>query len=272
MNSLRIAWILLHINLRLIPFTTWFLVLIFGFNFFIMSHVTLNGEISDIGNFFDALPLIFCVFFGMQFFSSGVRYPGAPSSCLMPAGEFLLVRPVSRRAAYVSRIFLYFCVVLSLPLIKMGMALPQPDMLISLYHRRNQSTDASDMLALYHKQFPESRVVRLPKATRETLLIPFGSVLICCWQTWVVILFALALQTSTLLALRTRMQMFISMALGIGPILLLALIPFGDQTAVMRMSFFLFVHHWVSITFLTFGIFVCVQLMALKRINELEVI
>jgi hypothetical protein len=268
---------LLNFNLRLIPSTIWMVLGVYSLNFFIADGILVGligtRELNGIADSVGALPIMMCIILAIQLvFATGVGWSGGPFVWLIPAGEFLLVRPIPRRTAYFSRAFLYFMIILMVPLVKVGMTMPEADLRLSLYHSKTQSTEAAHKLALYQDQFPGSSVVRLPGAYHDTLVIPWGATLIALWQLWLVILFALALQVTTLLSLPQNIQIGTIVGICFVPLLTMAFSPFRDELALMEGCFFVFVHNWAFIVIATMGAFVLVQRIAQKRIQDLEII
>ena len=277
-NSRNQFLTLLRFNLRLLP--PYFVPLIGIF----CINACMNGvldivfrakpevwEASGIATSLSAMPIMFSGILAMQFFTRNTGWSGAGSAWLMPAGEFLLTRPVPRRTAHLSLMCLYFVVLLSPCLLNVGVTLAEPHLRISLYHSKTQSTEGADKLSLYQKQFPNSSVIHLPKAGHNTLVIPFGEMLIAFWQLWMTVVLALALQTTTLLVLPSKVQMGLLMAICLAPMFLITFKLWGDPTMALEKLFFVFAHHWVLIALLTLGVFVLVQRMAAKRIQSLEI-
>jgi len=268
-------FVLLGFNVRLLPQNLWFLAaiyclnsLIFGIIEFEFRHNSGSGEMRGLITSSDTLPIMFCGILAMQFFITGTGW-GATIG-LLPAGEFLLVRPVSRPTAYLSRLLLYFTIILAAPLLKVGATLAQPDLRISLRESKGQGTEVADKVTLYRDQFPNSAILHPPQVTRGMLVIPFGNVLIALWEFWLAVLLALALQLVTLLNFSSKVKMGLFMAISLGPMLMIAFNPFGVQEAVMENVFFAFVHYWALVAVLTSGAFILVQRLALKRIQHME--
>jgi hypothetical protein len=229
------------------------------------------GEMSGIRNTLDVFPLMFYSILGMQFFigtksSTGATFPG-----MIPAAEFLLVRPVSRRTAYLSRMVFFFFIMLIAPLLGLGLTIAEPDLQVSLYHSKTESTEAADNITLYQKQFPDNFIIHKPKATHDTLVIPFGSMLLKLWEFWLVVCLALALQAVVLVKLPAKIQTGLFMGIGMSPFLLVSDL-FWNSSTIAENAFFFFAHHWSLIALFTLGAFILVQRIALKRIQEVEVI
>jgi len=279
MKSQRMILTMLRFNLQLLPRNMWLIFAIvclnslsYGIIAFLFRGDPWSREMSGIVTSNDAFPIMFCSMLAMQFFIAGTGWTGMASVWLMPAGEFLLARPVPRCAAYLSRMFLYFIIILSAPLLKISMTTADPDLRISLYHSKTQSTEAEDKLTLYRNQFPHSSIIRAPKTNHDMLVVPFGAVLIALWEFWLVILLALAVQMATVLILPSKVQIGLIVAISFAPMLMVTFSPFGEQAALIENLFFFFAHHWALIALLTLGAFVLVQRIALQRIENLEVI
>lgn len=278
MKSPRIFVSLLHFNYQILPWVIWMLLAIIILNVAIqMTGVFLFrgdpyvGELSGLGTSLSVFPIMFYGILGIQFFIGSTGSTGAASLGMIPAGEFLLVRPVSRRTAYLSRIVFFFLIMLIAPLLRLGLTMTEPDLQMSLYHSKIESTEAADKITLYQEQFPDSSVIRKPKATHDTLVIPFGSMLIKLLEFWLVVCLALALQVVVLVKLPAKIQTGLFMGIGMSPFFLVSDL-FWKSSAMAENGFFFFAHHWSLIALLTLGAFVFVQWIALKRIQELEVI
>jgi hypothetical protein len=266
-------------NLRLLPQRLLPLFFIFSLNASISGILAIAfrgkpwvGETSGFVTSLNSFPIMFCGLLGMQFLIRGTGWAGTGAAWLMPAGEFIATRPIPRRAAYLSLMFLYFIILLSPCLFNVGITLVEPDLRISLYHSKTQSTEGADKLNLYQEQFPNSSLIHAPKGGHDTLVIPFGAALIALWQLWLATLLALALQMATLLNLPSKVQIGLFMAICISPMFLIVFRLLGDPTVLLENVFFFFVHQWILVTLLTLGTFILVQRMALQRIQHLEFI
>lgn len=278
MNSHRSILPLLRFQLQLLPMIVWLLLAFFLFHvvmfMIIMAEFTRGGggEVSGINTSLNLMPIMFCGILGMQIIAGSTGWAGSVSTWLMPAGEFLLVRPIPRSTAYLSRVFLLLAVMLASPLLKLGLSLSTPDLEMSLFHSKTQSTEAFDRLSFYQNQFPDSLVVRKAKATHDTLVIPHGSLLISLWEFWLVLLIALALQVTTLLP-PFKGQVGILMGVCMSPLLFTTVLDFaGKSTPVAENAFFFFVHYCGTIGLASLGAFALIQWIALIRIQDVEVI
>jgi hypothetical protein len=254
----------------------WFLAAIyclnalsFGIIEFLFRHNSWSSEMSGLISSGDILSIMFCGILAMQFFIVGGWAGGIG---LLPAGEFILVRPVPRHTAYFSRMLLYFIIIMVAPFLKVGATFAQPDLRISLQASKSQSREVAAKVTLYQNQFPNSSILGPPQVTRGMLVIPFGNVLVALWEFWLAVLLALALQWVSLLILPSKIQIGLLMAISVGPMLMISFNPFGVQEALMENVFFAFVHYWAVAILLTSGVSVLVQRMALKRIRHLEFI
>ena len=270
---------LLRFNMQLLPRFIWPMLAIFSLNASLHGILAIVfrakpwiGEVSGIVTNLNAMPLMFCGLLGMQFFVRETGWAGTAETWLMPAGEFLFTRPVQRRAAYFSRMALYFTILLLSPLLNVCLTTVEPDLRISLHHNQTQSIETAAKLNLYQDQFTNGLLIHEPKEGHDTFVIPFGAVLVALWQLWLAILVALALQTATLLTLPSKVQMGLFMAICFAPMFLITFRLWGDPTAMLENVFFSFTHHWGLIALLTLGVFALIQWMALKRIRNLEVI
>jgi len=228
-------------------------------------------EEIGLANSLNEFPIVFCALLGMLYLGAGAATSMQPFG-LLPNGEFLLVRPVPRRTVYLSRVCLYFILMAAAPLLKISTTLAEPDLRISLYHGKTQSTEGADKLRLYQDQFPNNSIIRLPNARHDTFVIPFGATQTALFQFWLTILLALVLQTATLLILPPKVQTWMLIGICMVPMFLLGFVPFAELTTMMENAFFFFANHWPLIALLTFGAFVLVQRIALQRIENLEVI
>jgi hypothetical protein len=279
MKSQRTILTLLSFNLQLLPRSIWLILALFCLNSlsggiisFVFRGEPWSSEESGIVTSLDAFPILFCGMLATQFFIGGTGWAGTASVWLMPAGEFLLVRPIPRSAAYLSRIFLFFVIILAAPLLKVSVTVADPNLRMSLYHSKTQSTEAADKLTLYKHQFPNSFIMRAPKTNHDMLVVPFGAVLIALWEFWLATLLALALQTMTLLTLPSKVQIGLLMAISLAPMLMITFSPFGERAAVIESTVFFFMHYWCLIALFTLAAFILVQGIALKRTQDLEVI
>ena len=228
------------------------------------------GDTTGIITTLNSIPIMFCGLLGMLFFTTETGWAGTTSAWLLPAGDFLLTRTIPRRNAYLSRMVLYFMILLSPPLFNVSVSLAEPDLRMHLFDTKTQSFEAANKLTPYHDQFPSSSVIS--EGGINTLIIPFGAVLIALWQLWLAILMALAIQTATLLPLPSKVQMGLLMVLCFAPMFMVSFRLLGNPTMILENVFFWFAHHWIMNTIFTLGVFVFVQRMALTRIENLEII
>jgi len=278
MNPRRLFLTLFSFNARLLPANVWFIVAVFIFMAMIPLVVPLlmheklhtgteNGFSSGLSNF----SLIYGAMVGMLYLSPGAGTPGQPFS-LVPTGEFLLSRPVSRRAVYVPRLALFFLLLVSSPLLKICAVLPDPDLRLTLYHSKNSDSEAYDRLDLYRDQFPAGYVTRLPDTYGDTLVIPQGALLIALWQLWLAFAIALALQVATVVPSTPKLQTGLLIAISLSPALLVCLNLNGKHPMFTEYAFFFFAHYSLLVTLLTLAAFLLVQRLALRRIQDLEII
>lgn len=270
---------LVRFNLGLLPRNFFFLLVIFCFNaclpgiFAIVFRAkTWAGDASSIVTGLNAFPLMFSGLLGLQFFIREAGWAATPEGWLLPAGDFLLTRPIPRRMAYYSRMSLYFAVLLLPSLLNVGLTAVEPDLRISLYHSETQSTEGADKLALYRAQFANGRLVHDPRAGHDTFVIPFGAVWVAIWQFWLAILLALALQGATLLTLPSRIQIGLFTAICLTPMLMIMFRFREDPTAMLEDVVFFFIQHWVLIAGWTLGALALVQWLARRRIEDLEMV
>jgi len=278
MKPPRIFLSLVRFNYQIMPWVIWMLLAIIILDIaiqmigvFLFRGDPYVGEMSGMGTSLRVFPIMFYGILGMQFFIGSTGSTGATSLGMIPAGEFLLVRPVSRRAAYLSRMVFFFLIMLIAPLLRLGLTMAEPNLQMSLYHSKIESTEAADKITLYQKQFPDSSIIRKPKATHDTLVIPFGSMLIELWEFWLVLCLAFALQVVVLVKLPAKIQTGFFMGICMSPLLFVSDL-FWKSSTIAENGFFFFAHHWSLIAMLTLGAFVLVQWIALNRIQELEVI
>ena len=144
--------------MRLLPWYIWPLFVIIGLHAFMqLLGVVLSrrepwtGELSGIASFYSTIFYGVCL--AVQFVATGNRWTGTTSIGPIPASEFLLVRPISRRTAYLSRL-LFFIIVLSPILLKINWTMIQPDLRMPFYHDNTQGAETTDKLKLYQDQFP----------------------------------------------------------------------------------------------------------------------
>jgi hypothetical protein len=144
-----------------------------------------------------------------------------------------------------------------------GAALVKPDLEMSLDRSGKQNSEALDKEKLYQNQFPNSSITHKPRGNHDTLVIPFGALLIAFWIFCLTIVIALILQMAMLLMFPIPIQWGI--LIGICMISLLA------SQSKMENAFFLYTHHWQLISLFTLGAFVFVQRFAFKRVQSLEI-
>jgi hypothetical protein len=263
----------MRFNLRFLAPWVWPLLFVLCLNAFAEIIIAIQfrfqslisiGEIKDISTSLNAFSVMIGAILAMQFLPTGRSGIRTPSDVLMPEREFLLVHPVSRRTAYFSRMLLFFIIVLLPSLLEVSAALVKPDLEMSLDRSRKQNTEAADIEKLYQDQFPNSSIIQIPKANHDILVIPFGALLIALWVFCLTICIALILQMAILLMLPIPIQWGI--LTGICMVLL-----FTSQTKTEN-AFFFFAHHWPLISLLALGTFVFIQWLALKQIQNLEII
>jgi hypothetical protein len=278
MKSRRLFFALFRYNAQLLPPNGWFLasiILLFSLALIVIDFQFRHGSSAlggtSISDRFNGWLLVFCSQFGLLYFGAGAM-PWTQPFALIPGGEFLLVRPVSRRTAYLARIALYFLIMISGSLLKVGASLPDPDLPLYLSLGKTSTNEVTEHLALYREQFPESSVIHQAGAYHDTLVIPSGAAWTALWELFLTFFFAVALQATMVLALPPKVQMALLIAVSQTPLLLIVLNLSGKHTMLMEYAFFFFAHHWIFILLLALGIFVLVQSMALKRIQALEII
>jgi hypothetical protein len=279
MKSPNTFFALLGFNLRLLPRFILPLLVIFCLNASTPALLAIVfrakpwvWEDSGIGTAISSFPIMFCGLIGIQFFVRETGWTGTASTWLMPAGEFLLTHPISRRTAYLSRMLLYFVFLLLPSLLNVSATLAEPNLRISLYHSKTQSTEGSDKLTLYRAEFPDSSLIAAPKGGSDTLIIPFGAVIIALWNFWLAILLALALQACTLLTIPPKLQIGLFMTISLAPMFMIALPVFGAPTMMLENGFFFFAHHCFLFALFTLAAFIFVQQMAINRIEGLDLI
>jgi hypothetical protein len=294
MNARRLFFTLFRFNAQVLPSNVWMFVAIINWSYLGLILLTFDSEglpflgVGDsFGNCFDNFPIIICGILGIFFFSVGAgttRTIWTLPTGSDPNGEFLLVRPVPRRAVYLSRIVLFFLIMVSGPLLKIGLTILDPDLRLSFIHGTTSNNETADNLNFYRSQFPDSSVIHMPDVyygklgnpnrlvDTDVLVVPFGVMLIAFWQLWLVIFLALAMQTATVLTLSPKVQGGILVAICQAPVLMFILDPIGKHPMLMENVFFFFAHHWLLIALFTLGLLVLVQRIALQRIQELEVI
>jgi hypothetical protein len=271
--------VLFGFNLRLLPRVIFPLLVMFSLNASIPGILAIIfrakpwvGDVTGLITTLNTMPLMFCGLLGMQFLIRDTGWSGTASNWLMPAGEFLLTRPVQRRTAYLSRMALFFIVILLPCFLNVGVTMVKPDLRISLSNSKSQNVEVASKLTRYQEQFANSALIHPSKAGNDTLLIPRGAVLIALWQLWLATLLALGLQAATLLTLPSKTQIGLFMVLCFAPLLITTFPLLGDPTPFLEHVFFFFVHHGVLVFLSTIGGLALVQWLALNRVEELEVI
>jgi len=273
MKSLSIVLSLMRFNLRFLTPWGWPLFFFLCLNAFAKIFIAIQcrfqplldlGDARGISSSLNAFSVMMGAILAMQFLPTRWNGIRTPSDVLMPESEFLLVRPISRRTAYLSRLFLFFIIVLLPSLLEVSAALVKPDLEMSFELSGKQNTEAEYKEKLYQDQFPNNSIIRKPKANHDTLVIRFGALLIALWVFCLTIFIALILQMAMLFMLPVSIQWGILTAICTVSI-------FSSQTK-MESSFFFFANHWVLLSLLALGTFFFVQLIALKRIQNLEII
>ena len=278
MKPRRLFFALFRFNAQLLPPNGWlmaFIIILFSLALILINfqfrHGSSGAERTGLSDCFNAWPLVFCSQFGMLYLSAGATTWTQPFALISNA-EFLIVRPVSRRSAYLARIALYFLIMISGSLLTVSASLPDPDLHLFLSLSKTSTNEATEHLTLYREQFPNSSVINKPELYHDTLIIPFGAVLIALWEFYLTALLAFAMQATMALTLPPKIQMSLLTVVSQTPLLLLVLNLSGKHTMLMEYAFFFFVHHWVFIVLFSLGMIVLVQSIALKRIQHLELI
>jgi hypothetical protein len=266
-------------NLRLLPWYIWPLVVIISLLQAQMTQITNTWEIGRFNTTqFRGVSIFFCAVIGSAFFRAGTGHAGGQ----IPEREFLLSRPIRLRTAYLSRMAVYFILMLAAPLSEVYVASAKPGLRVEFYPWKDQSTETTDRLRFYQQQFPDSAVDYKPRtgvrkeASDATLSIPFGALLIAFWDLIVVIVFAFALQMAMSFVSPSKgrvMNFYVMVCLTYFFVSVLIDMMFPhllDHTTMYEYAFFFFTHHWLMFALFTLGAFILVQCIVLKRIQEVE--
>jgi hypothetical protein len=281
MKSLKIIGVLMLYNLRLFPWSWYLWPVLVSIALLAMQFTFIRKEWS-IGGFnmtdLDSVSLMFFVIIGVTFFKARAGGGGSIAD-----GEFLLSRPLLRRTAYLSRMVLYFIVMLAIPLADVRIAAAKPDLRVDFYYWGDQSL-VPGQVKFYQEQFPEASIIHQPypafrKATYDTtLMIPYGAVKIALWDLVGAMAIALFLQLTMLSTPSTKfrgMSFFGSLVIIylFGSVFIAMTSPqFLNHITLYERAFFYFMHHVLWISLWTAGAFLLVQGIALKRIQRFDVI
>lgn len=290
MKSLGIVLSLMRFHLRLLPWYIWPLL---------AGILLLQGQITPVSlsqwtiGGYNTTRLLGPGFFSFLFLAGafcGTRasYTGGP----IPAGEFLLVRPVLRRTAYLSRMVLYFIIILAAPLLEVYVASAKPDLRIEFFDTSTQSpgAEAAARQKFYQDQFPESSVVHETKLVGthtkipyNALVIPSGALLIARWDLFAAIMIALILQIAMFFtSSKAQIGLLYGLASMFGTVIIIYFFAsvaiamtfphYDNHTTLFEHGFFFFAHRGFLLTLFALEAFVLVQWIALKLIEKLEVL
>ena len=113
MKSREHFFALLGFNLRFLPRSILLILFIFSLNASMSGILAIVfrakpwiGEVSSLVTTLGVMPIMFGGILGIQFFVRETGWAGTAEGWLMPAGEFLVTRPIQRRTAYFSRMSL----------------------------------------------------------------------------------------------------------------------------------------------------------------------
>lgn len=272
MNSLRTFFLLFRLTIRSMSFLLWFFPVFLSISLWLAFKLNrIHGEYSDFDvSIGPAWGFLMPILIGMMFFTE-LSVGGAKSGphIAIPFAEFLIVRPIFRREAYLPRVVLYLVFAVAAPLVNLGLASSQPELEFSLYRSATQSTEAADHLALYQAAFPNSRIVQKEKKSHGTLVIPAGRILVALWQLLIAALLASVMQAVIVLNLPKALMLTF-------PGFLLVLVSWPtvlwDKAHLVERAFFFFVGHLPIFIVATVAAVAIIQLFAWKRVQEFEVI
>jgi hypothetical protein len=162
---------------------------------------------------------------------------------VLPYGEFLVTRPISRRRIQYFFGGVYVALVFAPILMVLAFALRSPDLRLSLHHGTHGSTEAFERQADYRAQFPRSTILPSLDGGGRDLLIPSGSLLAAGWLLGTATL--VAVETLVFLQLRfPYWRKFVSYPFTILLLICSLLAQFRSTDGIPEYLFFFFCHHW----------------------------
>jgi hypothetical protein len=202
-----------------------------------------------------------------------------------PGLDFFFSRAIDRRVWFAVKTAL-FALVVTFPSVYLAIShhdskairvelpyMPHPDLLLSLYHRGTESTEAARDLAGYRAAFPSSTIIQLPHENHSTLRLPLGETWEALWFLWQAILLGLLLEGATLIRWRAS-TLFARRIYALVALIPVALILtwkwIGSHVPIDR-TFFFFVQHVLLVALATAAAFALLQWWAWKRIGQAEV-
>jgi len=280
MKSPGTAWSLLRFNLRLLPWTFWFLVLLL-FLIDTKLNVSMNTWTS-MGHSVTSLEwfhLLFCALLAGRLFGSAKGYPAG----LIAQAEFLLTRPVTRRTAYFSRVFLLFSVILLPSLAGIWAASARPELRVALCESQDDFP-ADARLQLYQFEFPQGSVRHddprfMPRGYRTTFVVPSGNLCVASWNLLTSVLATLLIQALSF-SPSARRELGWSLFGNLFVIYILFVIAFDLYflgtpqkwlISPYESGFFYFVSHPIHVWLFSLAVFVGAQWLAFRFIRYVEV-
>jgi hypothetical protein len=229
-----------------------------------LLHMESSGLDAILQNSWTTIYLAMMV--GLLFYNESK--PGArPTSMVpLPYGEFLLTRPFTRRSAWTARACVCYAVILAVPLLNLCLSFLKPDMRFFLFSNHNTTSEAAQKLPQYLAAFPGSAVIEGPKHGENTLVAPWGYIMLATAQFLFAAIATLALQLFALAQLPSKLKvgLFVGSAIAV----LLAF----QWTSIVEPCFFIFTRHWLIITPAVLASIIAAQWLAAKSASNLEIL
>ena len=277
--------VLLRYNLWLLPWYIWPLLALIALGatwFTSIEHVWIIGGLGTTG--LDG-SLVLWVIIGTVFFKSSRGYAGGRTydGGQIPDGEFLLGRPILRRTAYFPRMVLFFIIMLITPFLQVYVASAKPDLRVEFYNWVDPAIIAGHK-SFYREQFPNGTVIHQPDPGLQkgfydsSLVIPSGALLVAWWNLIVAIVVGLILQMTLFSRSPSKLSvggLFLTLFLiySFASIFIRIMFPpLEIHITLFERAFFLFAHRPALFALSTLGLFLFVQLVALRLIRHFEVI
>jgi hypothetical protein len=231
-----------------------------------------GSESSGIGVDLTIRSVFMNVLIGIVFVTSSMTTPNSSWAWILPNAEFLFLRPISRVLIFAALLTLCFFVLLLSPILNLILTFHHPDLLLSLYHRGSQSTQAWRNMAIYKQVFPSSSVSQSSQGVPLSLTIPWGYTWEALWSLWEIAILGLFLQAISLIPIPHASRRMVSIVVTF---LMLAgflfWFRFVSESNIEKLFFF-FVQHAAPMAILTLPCFALVQWATWKRIQAIEVL
>jgi len=216
--------------------------------------------------------MMFSLIIGMGLFqeNAGKRWS-------MPTGlrhaEFLITRPIGRLRIYFTSIALFFIFALAPIALPFAAVHESSNLRLSLVDYYDQPTKAGENLGIYRSIFPNSSIES--EGTKSAILIlPYGLTFVKIWQLWTLVAACLLIQVASLARFPSeKLNVVVFTVIYLGLFFILGLASLSSVTEKIIEGFFLsFVRHWAFFISSGFLIFIAIQLWAVRRVRQLEVL